>query len=85
LRVARQRLLQCEAVTVQSESMGDADALAGRITALLEQKQPFQSRLVRLYRYYWLRFWLESGTKDRAGSLPTGVEDMQDYVFTVGA
>jgi hypothetical protein len=85
LRAARQRLLECEAVTVQTESMGDADALAGRITALLEQKQPLDSRLVRLHRYYWLRLWLESGTKGRAGSLPTSVEDMQDYVFRIGA
>jgi Type II secretion system (T2SS), protein E, N-terminal domain len=84
LRVARQRLSRCEAVAAQAEAVGDADGLTGRITALLEQKQPLDSRLVRLHRYYWLRLWLESGTKDRMGSLPTSTEDMQDYVFTIG-
>ena len=85
LRSSQRRLLECGAVAVKNEALGDADLLASRITALLEQKQPLDSRLVRLHQYYWLRFWLESGTKSRTGSLPTGVEDMQDYVFTVGA
>ena len=85
LRAARQRLLECRGGDGRYRAVGDADALAARITALLEQKQPLDSRLVRLHRYYWLRLWLESGTKGRAGSLPTGVEDMQDYVFTIGA
>ena len=81
LRRARQRLLECDAVAVQSEAAGDTEGLANRITALLEQKQPLDSRLVRLHRHFWLRMWLESGTKGRAGSLPVSSEDMLDYVF----
>jgi hypothetical protein len=58
--------------------------MAARITAILEQKQPIASRLVRLHQYYWLRVWLESGVFGKAGSLPVTSEDVHDYVFTVG-
>ncbi len=59
--------------------------MAARITAILEQKQPIASRLVRLHQYYWLRMWLESGALGKAGSLPATDEDVKDHVFTVGA
>lgn len=81
---ARSGLLQCDGVELKVEAASDADALAGRITAIVEQKQPIASRLVRLHQYYWLRLWLESGTAGKAGSLPVSGEDMRDYVFTVG-
>jgi hypothetical protein len=58
--------------------------MAGRITAVLEQKQPIASRLVRLHQYYWLRMWLESGALGKVGSLPATGEDVRDYVFAVG-
>ena len=83
-RAARHSLLRCNAVDLKIEAASDADTLAGRITAILEQKQPFASRLVRLHQYYWLRLWLESGTKGKAGNLPVNGEDMCDYVFTIG-
>jgi hypothetical protein len=54
------------------------------ITALMEQKQPIASRLVRLHQYYWLRMWLESGALGKVGSLPATGEDVRDYVFAVG-
>ena len=59
--------------------------MAARITAILEQKQPIASRLVRLHQYYWLRMWLESGAMGKAGSLPATSEDVMDHVFTVGS
>ncbi len=83
-QAARNRLLQCDAVEMKLEAASDVDTLAGRITALLEQKQPIASRLVRMHQYYWLRLWLESGTKGKAGNLPVSGEDMRDYVFTIG-
>lgn len=84
-RVARTRLLQCDTVETKIEATSDADTLAGRITAILEQKQPLASRLVRLHKYYWLRLWLENGTTARSGKLPATREDMSDFVFTVGS
>jgi hypothetical protein len=81
-RAARTRLLQCDSVETKLEAAADADCLAGRITAILEQKQPIASRLVRVHQYYWLRLWLERGTTGRAGLLPVSREDMLDYVFT---
>lgn len=84
-RAARSRLLQCDAIDTKLESVFDADTLAGRLTAILEQKQPTASRLVRLHHYYWLRLWLESGTVGKLGSFPASGEDMCDYVFTVGS
>jgi len=83
-RAATERLLQCDGVEVKIEAASDTDTLAGKITAILEQKRPLASRLVRLHQYYWLRLWLESGTAGKAGTLPVSREDMSDYVFTVG-
>lgn len=83
-QTARNRLLQCDAVEMKLEAVSDLDTLAGRITAILEQKQPVASRLVRLHQYYWLRLWLERGTIGKTGNLPVSGEDMRDYVFTVG-
>ena len=81
---ARQRLLACDGVEAKLETADDNDAMAARITAILEQKQPIASRLVRLHQYYWLRMWLESGALGRTGNLPVTSEDVKDYVFTVG-
>jgi hypothetical protein len=80
----RSRLLECESVKAGLESSPDTDSLAGRITAIIEQKQPVASRLVRMHRYYWLRLWLEKGTVGSLGNLPLSGEDMRDYIFTVG-
>ena len=84
LRAARARLLEAEAVPTVVQAAEDEDALAAKITGVLEQKQPIAARLVRLHQYYWLRLWLESGTKGAVGNLPRSAEDMQDCVYTVG-
>jgi hypothetical protein len=83
---ARSRLLACDGVETRLEAAEDKDAMSARITAILEQKQPIASRLVRLHQYYWLRMWLESGALGRAaGNLPVTSEDVKDHVFTLGA
>jgi len=84
-QAARDRLLECQGVELKVESATDKDALAARMTAILEQKQPVGSRLVRIHQYYWLRLWLESGAAGRIGSLPVTGEDVVDHVFTIGA
>ena len=84
-QTARERLLACDGVEMKLEHAEDKEAMAARITAILEQKQPIASRLVRLHEYYWLRMWLETGALGRVGSLPATGEDVMDYVFTVGA
>jgi len=66
------------------ESFRETDAMAARVTAILEQKQPVASRLVRVQRFYWLRLWLEASAIGRHGMLPSTGEDMLDYVFTIG-
>ena len=81
---ARSRLLGCDGVEMKLEVAENNDAMAARITAILEQKQPIASRLVRLHQYYWLRTWLESGATGKAGNLPMTSEDVMDNVFTVG-
>ena len=83
-QTARGRLLECDSVETKLEAVADTDALSARIAALLEQKQPAGSRLVRLHEYYWLRMWLESSAIGKAGSLPATTDDMFDHVFTVG-
>ncbi len=83
---ARSRLLACDGVEMKLEAAADEDAMAGRITAILEQKQPIASRLIRLHQFYWLRMWLEGGALGKAaGNRPATSDDVKDYVFTVGA
>jgi hypothetical protein len=85
IRSARKRLLECEAVEMKLVTVADKDALAARMTALLEQKQPVASRLVRVHQYYWMRMWLERGAVGKTGSLPGTGEDVTDHVFVIGA
>ena len=85
LRSVRTSLSAAEAIPQTVKVVADQDALAAQITALLEQWQPVASRLVRAHQYYWLRLWLESGTKGEAGLLPRSAEDMMDYIFTMTA
>jgi hypothetical protein len=80
---ARSRLLTCDGVDMRPETVDDKDTMTARITAILEQKQPIASRLVRLHQQYWLRLWLESGAVGRIGSLPITKEDVMDYVFSI--
>lgn len=82
---ARRSLLECDGVPVKSEAVASSDALAARITAVLEQKQPVASRLVRVHGYFWLRMWLEQAAMGRPGNLPATGEDVMDYVFSVGS
>ena len=76
LRAARASLLAVEGIPTTVKAVADQDALAAQITAVLEQRQPLASRLVRLHQFYWLRLWLESGTRGDAGNLPRSREDM---------
>jgi hypothetical protein len=81
---ARQNLLEYEGVPIKMENVDEPDALAARITAILEQMQPVASKLVRMHRYFWLRLWLERGARGVQGALPRDREDTFDYVFKVG-
>jgi hypothetical protein len=80
----RSMLLACEGVELKQESVDGTDTMAARITAILEQKQPVASRLVRFHQYYWLRIWLERGAT-RSSTIPLKSEDVMDYVFNVRA
>ncbi len=80
----RSRLMDAVGVPVTTDTVADADALVSKVTRLVELAQPLASRLVRVHQYYWLRVWLESGAISAIGHLPTGTEDVQDYLFTIG-
>jgi hypothetical protein len=77
---ARLALLERDALELREEFCGETDAMAARVTAILEQKQPVASKLVRVHHYYWLRLWLEAGPN---GSMLRNGEDMLDYLFTI--
>ncbi|HEY0163136.1 MAG TPA: hypothetical protein VGB69_10690 [Edaphobacter sp.] len=81
---AKAALLENAAVDLKEEILGDVDAVAARVTAVLEQKQPVASKLVRFHRHYWLRLWLEAKAGGGQGVLPVHAEDVFDYVFTAG-
>jgi hypothetical protein len=80
---ARCKLLECAGAELKAETTTDKDSMAARITAILEQKRPVESRLVRLHEYYWLRMWLEHGSMSKVGTLPATGEDVLDYVFSL--
>jgi hypothetical protein len=84
-QAARNRLLEYRGVEMKLENVEDEDVLAARMTAILEQKKPIASRLVRFHQYYWMRIWLESGAIGKMGSLPRTSEDVTDYIFTISA
>jgi hypothetical protein len=81
---AQKALLECGGVLLREESCNERDAMASRVTAILEQKQPVAAKMVRLHHYYWLRLWLEPSAVGKQGLLPFHGEDMLDYVFSVG-
>ncbi|HEY2038613.1 MAG TPA: hypothetical protein VGG95_03055 [Edaphobacter sp.] len=83
-RAARKNLLENEGVPLRQESCDERDAMASRVTAILEQKQPLAAKLIRLHHSYWLRLWLEASDIARQGMLPVHGEDMLDYVFSLG-
>jgi hypothetical protein len=83
-QVARSRMLECVGVEMKLETTANKDALAARMTAILEHKQPVASRLVRVHQYYWMRIWLENGAMGKVGSLPRTGEDVKDHVFVIG-
>lgn len=85
LDLARKQLLVCDEVEVKIEAAEDTDAMAARITAIIEQKQPIASRVVRMHNLYWLRLWLERGALGRTGTIPRTREDVKDYLFTAGS
>lgn len=82
-RSARALLQGRQGVDMRQEACTEIDAMAARITAILEQKQPVGSRLVRVGQFYWLRLWLEASAIGRHGILPSTGEDMFDYIFTI--
>ncbi|MEG9435950.1 hypothetical protein JAO29_07195 [Edaphobacter sp. HDX4] len=81
-QAVRSQLLERQGIELKQETFRETDAMAARITAILEHAQPVASRLVRVGRFYWLRLWLEPAVLRGAGVVPVTDEDMLDYVFT---
>ncbi len=83
LEAARRKLLEAPSIPVRIRLVTDADVLTQSIVASLEQRQPVASRLVRMHQYFWLRMWMEEGTLNGSGRMPTGTEDMEDHIFVM--
>ncbi len=81
---AKASVMAADSVSVTNRMVADADVMSAEIAKVLEQRQPLASRLVRVHGYYWLRLWLESGSLSGVGSLPSGCEDVEDTLFTIG-
>lgn len=81
----RDSVLAAQGLPEKSVTVTDADALNAAVVRTLEQRQPIASRLVRVHHYYWMRLWLESASADGPGKLPPSDEDVEDYLFTIGA
>lgn len=79
------RFLECG----ELQRVGDNETMRVDVRVIAATHQPLEQRSAektfRLDLYYWLRLWLESGTKGSVGNLPRSSEDMQDCVYTVGA
>ena len=77
-------LLAADAVPATMHAVENTDDLTAGVARVLETRQPVASRLVRVRGYYWLRMWLESGARSGVGTLPTGIEDVEDCLFVIG-
>jgi hypothetical protein len=80
----RSSVLAAESINMTLDQVRDAESLANHIARRLEQTMPVASRLVRVHQYFWLRTWLESGSFSGTGTLPAGLEDVHDYLYTIG-
>lgn len=85
LKVARQRLCECEFIEAEYEQAADIESMSRKMALALGKMQPMASRLVRVHQIYWLRMWLETGAMStRDGGVPTTREDVVDRICTVG-
>jgi hypothetical protein len=82
---ARRRLLESEFPEAYGKAVPDTDALAARIAAVLEQRPGATSKLVRLHQHYWLRVWTPASAKAALGSAALRLEDVSDFLFSIGA
>ena len=82
---AEASVLAADGVPAEMHAVEHADELTAEIARKLESRQPVASKLVRMRNFYWLRMWLESGAKSGVGTLPAGLEDVQDCLFTIGS
>jgi Type II secretion system (T2SS), protein E, N-terminal domain len=80
-KAVRQGLFSAQYITAKNESIGDHDFLGARITAILEDRQPINARMVRVQQFLWLRLWLEREAQSGIGMVPRDVDDVEDYVF----
>jgi DNA-binding NtrC family response regulator len=82
------RFLECG----ELQRVGDNETMRVDVRVIAATHQPLEKlassvgaeRTFRLDQYYWLRTWLESGAKGKAGSLPETSEDVMDNVFIIG-
>lgn len=82
---ARRRLLASEFPEAFGKAVLDSDALTARIAGVLEQRQGAASKLVRLHQHYWLRVWTPAGARAVLGSAALRLEDVTDFLFSIGA
>jgi hypothetical protein len=82
---ARSRLLECSFPAAYGKTVRDSDALAAQVAVVLEQRQAAASKLVRLHQHYWLRVWTNPGTRAVLGGAAARLEDISDFLFTIGA
>lgn len=54
------------------------EAMVDALTAIVEREKPFQTRIVRVHGFYWLRVWKEPTSLEPKHdiSAPKGVEDV---------
>lgn len=82
---ARSSLQAADCVPIYRARLGDMDALQSAVVKVIEQRQPIAAKMVRMGQTYWLRLWLEAGTRSGIGDLPLDKEDMADHLFTLEA
>jgi hypothetical protein len=74
---------QADPVPSQTLVVPHVDALVDRIARTIAARKPIASRLVRIQDTYWLRLWLESGSRSGIGDLPATPHDLEDHLYTV--
>jgi DNA-binding NtrC family response regulator len=69
------------------QKVGDNETVRVDVRVIAATHQDLEKRSAagtfRLDLYYWMRMWREEGAIPSYGTIPNGIEDMEDHIFMV--
>jgi len=81
---ARQDILRATFPKTRLLEVANLRGLVHAVTAVLEERKPSCSRILRVGDYFWLRIWCRAAVSEGRSALPA-VEDVEDLVCSLNA